>query len=67
MAINPFKSAKKKMHLKMSSAEVVCCKESPNIADELGIEANSVNPEQTFVKSSITGPDVIKKIHTQLN
>ena len=31
------------MHLKMSSAEVVCCKSS----DELSIEANSVDPEQT--------------------
>ena len=35
------------MHLKMSSAEVVCCKELPNIADELSIEVNSVDPEQT--------------------
>ena len=35
------------MHLKMSSAEVVCCKELPNISDELGIEAYSVDPEQT--------------------
>ena len=34
------------MHLKMSSAEVVCCKKLSNIADELGIEANSVDPEQ---------------------
>ena len=31
----------------MSSAEVVCCKLLPNITDELSIEANSVNPEQT--------------------
>ena len=31
----------------MSSAEVVCCKELPNIADELSIEANSMDPEQT--------------------
>ena len=35
------------MHLKMSSAEVVCCKELPSIADELSIEANGVDPEQT--------------------
>ena len=35
------------MHLKMSSAEVVCCKQLPNITDELSIEANSVDPEQT--------------------
>ena len=35
------------MHLKMSSAEVVCCKQLPNITDKLSIEANSVEPEQT--------------------
>ena len=43
---NPL-SAKKKMHLKMSSAEVVCCKWLPNITDEWSIEANSMDPEQT--------------------
>ena len=31
----------------MSSAKVVCCKKLPNITDELSIEANSVDPEQT--------------------
>ena len=31
----------------MSSAEVVCCILLPNITDELSIEANSVDPEQT--------------------
>ena len=30
------------MNLKMSSAEVLCCKKMHNIADELSIEANSV-------------------------
>ena len=35
------------MHLKMSSAEVVCCKKLPYITDELSIEANSMDPEQT--------------------
>ena len=35
------------MHLKMSSAEVVCCKLLPSITDELSIEPNSVDPEQT--------------------
>ena len=38
--------AQKKMHLKMSFAKVVCCIKLPNITDELGIEANSVDPEQ---------------------
>ena len=31
----------------MSSAEVVCCKKMPNITDELSIEANGMDPEQT--------------------
>ena len=31
----------------MSSAEFVCCKWLPNITDELSIEANSVDAEQT--------------------
>ena len=35
------------MHLKLSSAEVVCCKILPYINDELSIEANSVDQEQT--------------------
>ena len=35
------------MHLKMLSAEIVCCKYLPNISDELSIEANSVDPELT--------------------
>ena len=35
------------MHLKMLSAEVVCCEYLPSITDELSVEANSVDPEQT--------------------
>ena len=35
------------MHLKMLSAEVVCCKQLSNITDLLSIEANSVDPGQT--------------------
>ena len=35
------------MRLKMSSAEVVCSKLLPKFTDELSIEANSVDPEQT--------------------
>ena len=31
----------------MPSAEVVCCKELPYITDELSIETNRVDPEQT--------------------
>ena len=41
------KAPRKKMHMKMSSAEGVCCKLLPYITDELSIEANSVDPEQT--------------------
>ena len=37
----------------MSSAEVVCCKYLPNITDELSIEANRVDPEQTAPRSSL--------------
>ena len=36
------------MHPKMSSAEVFCCKYLPSITDKLGLEANSVDPEQTI-------------------
>ena len=32
---------------KYSSENVICCKNLPNITDELSIEANSVDPEQT--------------------
>ena len=35
------------MLLKMSSAEVVCCEQLPNITDKLSIEAKSLDPEQT--------------------
>ena len=38
----------------MLSAEVVCCKYLPNFTDELSIEANSVDPEQTAVWSGST-------------
>ena len=39
--------APRKMHLKMSSAEVACCKKLPNITHELSKESKSVDPEQT--------------------
>ena len=41
------------MHLKMPSAEVICCKYLPNITDLLSIEANSVDPEQTAPKGAV--------------
>ena len=41
------KAPRRKMHLKMSSAEVTCCKLLPDITDQLGIEANSLDPKQT--------------------
>ena len=45
------------MHLKMSSAEVVCRKKLPNFTDELSMEANSVDPEQTAPKEQyVVGP-----------
>ena len=42
----PLKRQEKK-HLKMLSAEVVCCKKLPNITDKLSKQANRVDPEQT--------------------
>ena len=37
----------------MPSAAVVCCKWLPNITDELRIEANSVDPEQSAPKGAV--------------
>ena len=37
----------------MLSAEIVCCKLLPNITDELSIEANRVDPDQTAPMSSL--------------
>ena len=34
------------MHLKMSSAEVDCCKLLPKITDNLSVETNSVDQEE---------------------
>ena len=39
------------MHLKMLSAEVVCCLHY--ITDKLKLEANSVDPEQTAPESTL--------------
>ena len=41
------KAPRKKTHLKMSSAEVFCCKYLTSVTDKLSIEKNSVDPEQT--------------------
>ena len=41
------------MHLKMSSAQVVCSKGLPTITDELSIEVNSVDPEQTALIGAV--------------
>ena len=41
------------MHLKMSSAEVICCKYFPSITDEFSIEANSVDPEQSALIGAV--------------
>ena len=45
--------APKKMHLKILSAEVLCCKKLPNFTDELSLEANSVDPEQTALIGAV--------------
>ena len=51
------------MHLKMSSAEVVCCKQLPSHTDELSIEANSVDPEQTAPVGAVCRSSLIW-VHT---
>ena len=38
---------------KNDSENVVCCKKLPYITDELSIEANSVDPEQTAPKGAV--------------
>ena len=50
------------MHLKMSSADVACCKKLPNITDELSIQANSVDPEQTAPLGAVSdlGPPCLQ-------
>ena len=49
------------MHLKMSSAEVVCCKKLPHITDELSIEAKNVDPEQTAIGAVRSGSTLFAK------
>ena len=44
--INPLKHKEKKCIWKITSAEVVCCKQLPNITN-LSIKANRVDPDQT--------------------
>ena len=50
------------MHLKMSSAEVVCCKYLPNITDELNIGANSLDPEQTAPIGTVLSGSILLAI-----
>ena len=47
----------------MSSAEVVCCKKLPKITDELSIEANSVDPDQTVPNWRL---NMVKLTHRKL-
>ena len=35
------------MHVKILSADFICCKLLPNITNDISKEANSVDPEQT--------------------
>ena len=48
------------MHLK----KVVCCKVLPNITDELSIEANSVEPEQTAPIGAVWSGSTLFAIET---
>ena len=43
----------------MFSAEVFCCKWSPNITDEFIIEANSVDPEQTAPTGAVWSGSIL--------
>ena len=52
------------MHLKMSSDEVACCKTMPNITDELSIEANGVDPEQTAPIGAVWSGSTMFSIET---
>ena len=45
----------------MSSAAVVYCKYLPNITEELSIEANSVDPEQTAPTDSVDPEQTVVK------
>ena len=54
------------MHLKMSSAEVVCCKWLPDITDELSIEVNSVDPEQTAPTGAVWSGSTLFAIEASL-
>ena len=47
------------MHLKVSSAEVVCCKYLPSITDELSIEANRVDPEHTVPIGAVRSGSIL--------
>ena len=48
----------------MSSAEVICCKQLPNVTDELSIEANSVDPEQTAPIGAVWSGSALFAIET---
>ena len=50
----------------MSSAEVVCCKQLPSITDQLSIEANSVDPEQTAVWGAVWSGSTLFAIEASL-
>ena len=54
------------MHLKMSSAEVVCCKWLPDTTDELSIEANSMDPEQTAPTGAVWSGSALFAIEASL-
>ena len=54
----PFKNgftqpAVEKLHLKMASAEVVCCLEMLTLRTNLCIQINSVDPDQTAPRRAV--------------
>ena len=54
------------MHLKMSSAECVCCKYLPNITDELSIRANSLDPEHPAPIGTVLSESTLFAIEASL-
>ena len=50
----------------MSSVEVDCCKKLSSVPDELSIEANSVDPEQTAPMGAVCSGSTLFAIEASL-
>ena len=54
------------MHMKIASTEVICCKKLPSITDEVTLEANSVDPEQTAPIGAVLSGSILFSIDDSL-